>query len=106
MNNEKQTIVVFLYPLCGNFRLENKKDYDILGYKVLEVKTSSFFVETRKRTAEELEAIKNRWDEEGHLLSGEGYVNRIKDEMIHTFNKDYPSSVVNYIRENIGKEKI
>lgn len=103
MNNEKQTVVVFLYPLCGNFRLENKKDYDILGYKVLEVDTSSFFVETRKRTAEELEAIKNRWDEEGHLLSGDAYVNRIKDYMVHVFNKDYPSNVVNYIRENIGK---
>ena len=75
----------------------------MLGYKVLEVNTSSFLVETRKRTAEELESIKNKWDEEGHLLSGDAYVNRIKDDMVHTFNKDYPSNVVNYIRDNIGK---
>lgn len=101
MNNEKQTIVAFLYPFLGNY--ENKKDYDILGYKVLKVNTSSFFVEKRKRTEEELEAIKDRWNEEDHLLSGEGYINRIKDDMVHVFNKDYPSNVVNYIRENIGK---
>ena len=102
MNNEKQTIVVFLYPCCGN-QLKNKKEYDLLGYKVLEVDTSSFFVEKRKRTAEELEAIKNRWDEEGHLLSGDGYINRIKDDMTYFFCPDCKSNVVNYIRDNIGK---
>ena len=103
MNKEKQTIVMFMYPFCGNNRLENKRDYDILNYKVLEVDTNSFFIEKRKHTAEELEAIKNRWDEEGHLLSGEGYINQIKDDKVYLFCTDYPSNMVNYIQDNIGK---
>lgn len=51
----------------------------------------------RVRTKEELQDIKDDWMSKPHLLSGEGYINSIKDNLIIAKNPEYPRNYVDTI---------
>ena len=60
-----------------------------VGYKstlppknVIKLNLNTYRTEYRERTEEELQIEKEKWDSTPHLLSGEGYVNRIRHEKI------------------------
>lgn len=95
----KKTIIVSAYPCCGKtYAFENNKDYTILDSD-----SSKFSWIERKRTQEELDEIKRVWESEDHLLSGEGYINKIKDDIIKVRNPHFIDDYLNHIKENIGK---
>lgn len=97
--NVKKTIIVSAYPCCGKtYAFENNKDYTILDSD-----SSKFSWIERKRTQEELNEIKRIWESEDHLLSGEGYINKIKDDIIKVRNPHFIDDYLNHIKENIGK---
>lgn len=57
----------------------------------------------RKRTEEELEKEKEIWNSTEHLLSADGWINRIKDELIKVRDPEFPKNYIEHIKENIGK---
>ena len=61
---------------------------------------------TRKRTPMELDAIKKEWDSVPHLLSGEGYISKIKDELITVPNPEFPENLIDYIKEIYDNAKV
>lgn len=98
-----RTIVISAYPCCGkSFLYENWKDQ----CTILDSDSSNFSWATRKRTEAELQLIRKQWDDEGHLLSGEGYINQIKDEYIKVRNPEFPNNYIKHIKDNLGKADI
>ena len=71
------TLIISAYPCCGKtYMYENFKD----KYKILDSDSSNFSWIERKRTDAELKEIKREWEETPHLISGDGYINQIKNE--------------------------
>ena len=99
----KRTIVVSAFPCCGKtYAVENCTN----GFSMLDSDSSNFSWVYRKRTEEELETIKKEWESTPHLLSGDDYINKIKDELIKVRNPDFPNNYIEHIKENIGKVDI
>ena len=100
--NKKRTVVVSAYPCCGKtYAFEHYQDkYSILD---LDSDIGKFGWMFRKRTKEELDDIKEAWELEPHLLSGDGYIDKIKDEEIKVRNPNFPANYIEHIKENIGK---
>lgn len=61
----------------------------ITDYKILK----------RKRNKKELEEIRKQWDSSPHLMSGEGYINHIKNDLIVESNKDFPNNFVKAVQK-------
>lgn len=98
--NEKKTKILMSFPACGKrYYLEHKTD-DLI---VLDADYTEFKWMTRKRTEEELELKRIEWEKVPHLMSGEGYINQIRDEEIPVYNPDFPNNYVEYIKNHIGK---
>ena len=99
---KKRTVVVSAYPCCGKtYAFEHYQDkYSILD---LDSDIGKFGWMFRKRTKEELDDIKEAWELEPHLLSGDGYIDKIKDEEIKVRNPNFPANYIEHIKENIGK---
>ena len=96
-----KTKIYSIFPACGKTWLyEHQEDY---GLKILDSDSSQFSWMRRKRTAEELDAIKQKWESEPHLLSGEVYINQIKDEEITVRNPDFPNNYIKHITDSMGK---
>lgn len=67
----KRTVVVSAFPCCGKtYAFENYQN----KYSILDSDSSQFSWMLRKRTEEELKAIKTDWDSTPHLISGEEYI--------------------------------
>lgn len=99
----KKTVVVSAFPCCGKtYAFENYQNM----MSILDSDSSNFNWMFRKRTEEELETIKKEWESTPHLLSGDGYINKIKDELIKVRNPDFPNNYIEHIKENIGKVDI
>lgn len=93
------TKIISAFPASGKtYVYENMKNKVILDSD-----SSKFSWTERKRTEEELEEARKQWDSEPHLLSGEGYVNQIRDKLIKVRNPDFPQNYIAHIKENIGK---
>lgn len=99
---KKRTVVVSAYPCCGKtYAFEHYQDkYSILD---LDSDIGKFGWMFRKRTKKELDAVKEAWELEPHLLSGDGYIDKIKDEEIKVRNPNFPANYIEHIKENIGK---
>ena len=94
------TIVISAYPCCGKtYAYEHLQN----EWKILDSDSSKFSWMMRKRTEEELDAERKAWLTDKHLLSAEGWINRIKDELIKVRNPEFPNNYINYIKENLGK---
>lgn len=90
----KKTVVLFVFPggLSGSF--------DVPEYlKILSPECELKYIR-RKRTEKELMEIEKEWDSIPHLLSGKGYANQIRDDVITMPNPDYPRNVAKYVRDN------
>lgn len=99
----KRTVVVSAFPCCGKtYAFENYQN----KYSILDSDSSQFSWMLRKRTEEELEAIKTDWDSTSHLMSGEKYIEQIKDTYIKVRNPEFPANYIKHIKENIGKVDI
>ena len=95
-----ETLVVSAYPACGKtYFYEKYKD----KYKILDSDSSNFSWKERKRTEAELQEIKRQWNEESHLMSAEGYINQIKDDLIKERDPNFPNNYIQHIKDNIGK---
>ena len=77
-----------------------------VGYKstlppknVIKLNLNTYRTEYRERTEEELQIKKEKWDSTPHLLSGEGYVNRIRHEKIAFLNPEFPNNIIKKINE-------
>lgn len=77
-----------------------------VGYKstlppknVIKLNLNTYRTEYRERTEEELQIEKEKWDSTPHLLSGEGYVNRIRHEKIAFLNPEFPNNIIKKINE-------
>lgn len=77
-----------------------------VGYKstlppqnTIKLSVSTYRTEYRERTEEELQAEKKMWDSTPHLLSGEGYINRIRHEKVAFLNPDFPNNIIEKINE-------
>ena len=94
-----KTIIISAYTCCGKTYLyEHWKD----KCNILDSDSSKFHFEKRKRTEEELQAKKERWDAEGHLMSGESHINHIKNDLITVINPEYPNNYIRHIKDNLG----
>ena len=70
--------IISMYPFCGQERLKQ-----INGNRVLDLSDDKSYLFTkRKRTYEELDILKKIWEADEHLMSPEGYINQIKDDLI------------------------
>ena len=96
----KNTKIIAAFPACGKTYYFENKEKDIT---VLDSDSSKFSWMFRKRTDEELEALKKEWDFVPHLLDGAAYINKIKNEEIKVRNPDFPKNYIDHIKENIGK---
>lgn len=95
------TKIYSIFPACGKTWLyQHQDEYNL---KILDSDSSEFSWLYRKRTEEELEAIREEWDSTLHKLPGYMYIDRIKDEEIKVRHPDFPSNYINHIKENIGK---
>lgn len=95
----KNTKVIAAFPACGKtYCFDRNEDYIILDSD-----SSKFSWMYRKRTKEELNEAKRKWEAVPHLLDGSGYVNVIKNEEIKVRNPDFPRNYIEHIKENIGK---
>lgn len=95
-----KTKIIAAFPACGKTHyFENRED----NCTVLDSDSSSFSWIYRKMTKEELKLKRKEWESKPHLLSGDGYVNKIKDEEIKVRNPEFPKNYVEYIKEHIGK---
>ena len=77
-----------------------------VGYKstlppknVIKLNLNTYRTEYRERTEEELQIEKEEWDSTPHLLSGEGYINRIRHEKVAFLNPDFPNNIIKKINE-------
>ena len=77
-----------------------------VGYKstlppknVIKLNLNTYRTEYRERTEEELQIEKEKWDSTPHLLSGEGYVNRIRHEKVAFLNPEFPNNIIEKINE-------
>lgn len=96
----KNTKVIAAFPACGkSYYFENREENNL----VLDSDSSKFSWTFRKRTNEELEAMKKEWDSVPHMLTGDMYINQIKDEEIKVRHPDFPNNYIDHIKENIGK---
>ena len=96
----KETKVIISFSSCGRKYFSNNHPDDI---SILNAPCSDFIITKRKRTEEELEEKRKEWDETPHLLSGEGYIDRIRDNTIMVKTPEYPNNYLQYISEHIGK---
>lgn len=67
------------------------------------LKLDNYRLDYRERTEAELEIEKKEWDSIPHLLSGEGYINRIRHEKVAFLNPNFPQNILSEI-EKIQKE--
>ena len=100
----KDTIVLSCFPLVGkSYLYDHQKE---LGLTILDSDSSSFSWTKRRRTEEELDELKKEWDNQGHALSGEKYLELIKNRLINVRNPEFPNNYIAHIKENIGKVDI
>ena len=96
----KDTLVIAAFPATGkSYAFKNYNN----DYIILDSDSSKFSWIERKRTDEEIEEIRARYESEPHLMSWEGYYNQIKNDLIKTRNPKFPSNYIQHIKENIGK---
>lgn len=74
--------IISMYPFCGQERLKQINDNRVLDLS----DDKSYLFTKRKRTDEELDILKKIWEEDDHLMSPEGYINQIKDDLIEVSN--------------------
>lgn len=53
-----------------------------------------------------MKEIKREWEETPHLLSGDWYINQIKNDLIKVRNPEFPNNYIQHIKDNIGKVDI
>jgi hypothetical protein len=95
----RNTKVIAAFPACGkSYCFDRNEDYIILDSD-----SSKFSWMFRKRTREELRTAKKKWEAVPHLLDGDGYIEKIKNEEIKVRNPDFPKNYIEHIKENIGK---
>ena len=95
----KDTKVIAAFPACGkSYCFDRNEDYIILDSD-----SSKFSWMFRKRTREELRTAKKKWEAVPHLLDGDAYIEKIKNEEIKVRNPDFPKNYIEHIKENIGK---
>lgn len=91
------TKIICYFPLSGaTYFASNNEDterYEIIDDSAID----SFKYEKRVRTQEELDEIKEWWDSQPHLMSGEGKVDLIRNEVISACNPNYPDNFISYI---------
>jgi hypothetical protein len=94
------TIIISAFPCCGKtYAFNNYQD----TYKILDSDSSNFSWMERVRTEEELEKEKEIWNSTEHLLSADGWINKIKNELIKVRDPEFPKNYIEHIKENIGK---
>lgn len=98
------TLVLSCFPAVGKTYLFNNQENKNL--KILDSDSSEYSWIKRKRTEEELQKIRDEWNSEMHLLSGDGYIDRIKNDVITDRNPDFPNNYIEHIKNNIGKTDI
>lgn len=101
-----KTKLLSVFPACGKtWVYEHQKE---LGISVLDSDSSEFSWMYRKRTPEEMEGLKEYWEEESkfnHLMSWEGYLNLIKGDEIRVENPEFPDNYIEYIKEQLEFDK-
>ena len=95
-----KTIVISAFPACGKtYAFEHYQD----RYKILDSDSSQFSWMQRNYTEEELAEKRKEWESTPHLLSSDGYINKIKNDKITVRNPDFPNNYIKHIKENLGK---
>ena len=95
------TKVISAFPACGKTYAFEKLSNE--GCKVLDSDSSLFSWIERERTEEELQELKEAWDSVPHLLSGDGYIEKIRHDKIKVRNPEFPNNYIQHIKDNIGK---
>ena len=95
--------------LCAFPYSDAEKLCDILdtgNHEVAWLPKESFSIMERKRTPMELSALKTEWESTPHLMSGAGYIEKIKDDLIKVHNHAYPENLVRYVLEIHARAKL
>lgn len=101
---EKNTIVLSCFPAIGRrWVIEHQENFD---FSIINLEVDDYRWIYRKRTEDELLRIKELWDTTPHLLSGKGYINKIKDNTIKDINPNFPSNYIEEIQKYLGKVDI
>lgn len=99
-----KTIVACAFPASGKtYVCENQDKY---GLKIIDLDSSNFSWENRKRTPEELLKEEEKWKSEIRLQSWENIKNKRANEIIKRRNPNFPQNYIDCIKENIGKVDI
>lgn len=95
-----KTYVISVYSCCGRDTAIEKY---IDKYKIANLRLLKYRFILRKRTEQELQEERDKWDSEPHLMSSEGYINRIKDQDIIDLQENYMEKYIDDIKSNLGK---
>lgn len=97
---KKKTLIISGFACIGKqYLFDNYND----KYSILYPDIMHFRYRYRKRTQEELNEEKKIWESKPHLLSGDQYINQIKDQRWLFEDENFPNNYVNYVKKNIGK---
>ena len=99
-----KTKLLSVFPACGKTWIyEHQKE---LGISVLDSDSSQFSWMYRKRTPEEIEELKEYWEQNfKNFMTWEKYANMIKDDEIRVRNPEFPDNYIEYIKEQLEFDK-
>ena len=99
-----KTKILSVFPACGKtWVYEHQKE---LGISVLDSNSSEFSWMYRKRTPEEIEELKEYWEQNfKNFMTWEKYANMIKDDEIRVRNPEFPDNYIEYIKDQLEFDK-
>lgn len=99
-----KTKILSVFPACGKTWIyEHQKE---LGISVLDSDSSEFSWMYRKRTPEEIEELKEYWEQNfKNFMTWEKYANMIKDDEIRVRNPEFPDNYIEYIKDQLEFDK-
>ena len=100
--NERKTYLIVAFPECGvSYAMDHFSD----EYKFANPDPTEFKYMKRKRTKEELDAMRKRLEDDPSFsrINPDDYVEMVKNELITVMNPGFPANYVNHVKNLIGE---
>lgn len=100
--NERKTYLIVAFPECGvSYAMDHFSD----EYKFANPDPAEFKYTKRKRTKEELDAMRKRLEDDPSFsrINPDDYVEMVKNELITVMNPGFPANYFNHVKNLIGE---